>query len=182
MIQLFGTERRINASVKLTIIVSDNGLSPDRHQAVLWTNAAILSIAHWEIYLSGFILKLHKFLLMEMHLIMSSVKWRPVCHRMKYCTSLRIWWFIRHIKTLKVVSHISCTFSQPTGNQLQWNDYSIKAQLGESRIFMSVANLPLLNSLQQISIQKLWIKWMLFYCAEIWIPSIRGTLMCWRYP
>ena len=29
---------------KLTIIGSDNGLSPGRHQAIIWTNAAILSI------------------------------------------------------------------------------------------------------------------------------------------
>ena len=29
---------------KLIIIGSDNGLSPDRHQAIIWTNAGILSI------------------------------------------------------------------------------------------------------------------------------------------
>ena len=29
---------------KLTIIVADNGLSPDRRQAIIWTNAEILSI------------------------------------------------------------------------------------------------------------------------------------------
>ena len=29
---------------KLTIIVSDNGLSPGRRQAIIWTNAVILSI------------------------------------------------------------------------------------------------------------------------------------------
>ena len=29
---------------KLVIIGSDNGLSPGRHQAIIWTNAGILSI------------------------------------------------------------------------------------------------------------------------------------------
>ena len=29
---------------KLTIIGSDNGLSPERHQAIIWTNAEILLI------------------------------------------------------------------------------------------------------------------------------------------
>ena len=29
---------------KLTIIGSDNGLAPGRHQAIIWTNAAILLI------------------------------------------------------------------------------------------------------------------------------------------
>ena len=27
---------------KLTIVGSDNGLSPDRHQAIIWTNAGLL--------------------------------------------------------------------------------------------------------------------------------------------
>ena len=30
----------------LTIIVSDNGLSPDRRQAIIWTNAGIKLIEH----------------------------------------------------------------------------------------------------------------------------------------
>ena len=29
---------------KLTILGSDNGLSPERHQAIIWTNAGILLI------------------------------------------------------------------------------------------------------------------------------------------
>ena len=29
---------------KLTIIGSDNGLSPDRHQAIIWTNAGLMLI------------------------------------------------------------------------------------------------------------------------------------------
>ena len=33
-------------SSKLTIIGSDNGLSPDRRQAIIWTNAGILLIGH----------------------------------------------------------------------------------------------------------------------------------------
>ena len=31
---------------KLTIIGSDNGLSPDRRQAIIWTNDGILLIGH----------------------------------------------------------------------------------------------------------------------------------------
>ena len=32
---------------KLTIIGSDNGLSPDRRQAIIWTNAGILLIGRF---------------------------------------------------------------------------------------------------------------------------------------
>ena len=38
------SERRVYASPNLPIIGSDNGLSPGRRQAIIWTNAAILSI------------------------------------------------------------------------------------------------------------------------------------------
>ena len=42
--QLLLTEWRIYASVNYTIIGSHNGLSPIRRQAIIWTNAGILSI------------------------------------------------------------------------------------------------------------------------------------------
>ena len=48
---------------KLSIIVSDNGLSPDRHQALIWTNVAILSIRHLETYFDEILFKIQKFLL-----------------------------------------------------------------------------------------------------------------------
>ena len=37
-------EWRIYASVQHTNIASDSGLSPIQHQAIIWTNAAILLI------------------------------------------------------------------------------------------------------------------------------------------
>ena len=40
---LTGAEWHICIS-KLTIIGSDNGLAPDRHQAIIWTNDGILLI------------------------------------------------------------------------------------------------------------------------------------------
>ena len=40
-IYLIETESRICVG-KLTIIGSDNGLSPGRHQAIIWTNVGIL--------------------------------------------------------------------------------------------------------------------------------------------
>ena len=44
IIQLIEAEWRIYASVNYTIIGSDNGLLPVRHQAIIWTNAGILFI------------------------------------------------------------------------------------------------------------------------------------------
>ena len=44
LIVFIEAEWRIHASVKYISIASDNGLSPERHQAIIWTNAGMLSM------------------------------------------------------------------------------------------------------------------------------------------
>ena len=67
----------IYASLNWAIIGSDNGLSPGRHQATIWTNAGILLIGPLGTKFSGILFDIHAFSFKEMHLKMSSVKWRP---------------------------------------------------------------------------------------------------------
>ena len=64
---------------KLTIIVSDNGLSPDRRQAIIWTNAGLLSIGPLRTNFGENSIKIQQFSLKKMHVKMSSAKWRPSC-------------------------------------------------------------------------------------------------------
>ena len=64
---------------KLPIIDSDNGLSPGRCQAIIWTNAGILLIGPLGTKFSEILIKIHAFSFKKMHLKMSSVKWRPFC-------------------------------------------------------------------------------------------------------
>ena len=64
---------------KLTIIASDNGLSPGRRQAIIWTNAGILLIGPLRTKFNEILIKIHAFSFMKMHLKMSSAKWRPFC-------------------------------------------------------------------------------------------------------
>ena len=64
---------------KLTIIGSDNGLSPVWCQVIIWTNAAILSMWPWRTYFSEILFQIEKFSFMEMHCKMSSAKWQPFC-------------------------------------------------------------------------------------------------------
>ena len=64
---------------KLTIIGSDNGLSPDRRQAIIWTNAGILLIEPLGTNFSEILIEIHIFSSKKMHLKMSSGKWRPFC-------------------------------------------------------------------------------------------------------
>ena len=64
---------------KLAIISSDNGLSPGRRQAIIWTNAGILLIGPLGTNFSEILIEIQIFLLRKMHLKMSSAKWRPFC-------------------------------------------------------------------------------------------------------
>ena len=63
----------------LTMIDSDNGLSPDRRQAFIWTNAGILLIGPLGTNLSEILVRIQTFSFKKMHLKMSSAKWRPFC-------------------------------------------------------------------------------------------------------
>ena len=64
---------------KLTTIGSDNGLSPGRRQAIIWTNAVMLSIWCLGTNFSEISIKSHTFSIKKIHLKMSSGKWRPFC-------------------------------------------------------------------------------------------------------
>ena len=61
---------------KLTITGSDNGLSPERRQAIIWTNAGILLIGPLGTNFSGTSIEIQIFSFKKMHLKMSSAKWR----------------------------------------------------------------------------------------------------------
>ena len=63
----------------LAIIGSNNGLSPGRRQAIIWTNAAILLIRPLGTNFSEILIEIHTFSFKKMHLKMSSGKWRPFC-------------------------------------------------------------------------------------------------------
>ena len=64
---------------KLTIIDSDNGLSPEQRQAIIWTHAGILLIGPLGTNPSQIIIGIQTFSFNKMHLKVSSAKWRPFC-------------------------------------------------------------------------------------------------------
>ena len=60
-------------------IGSHNGLSPVRRQAIIWTNAGLLSIGSLGTIFSEILIKIQNFSFIKMHLKISSAKWRPFC-------------------------------------------------------------------------------------------------------
>ena len=63
----------------LTVIGSDNGLSPGLHQAIIWTNNVILWIRSLGTNFSEILIEFLTFWFKKMRLNVSSVKWRPFC-------------------------------------------------------------------------------------------------------
>ena len=70
----------------LTIIGSDNGLSPIRRQAIIWTNAGLLSIGPLRTTFSEILIEIHTFSFKKMYLKISSGKWRPFCFGLNVLT------------------------------------------------------------------------------------------------
>ena len=62
---------------ELTIIGSDNGLSPERRQAIIWTNAGILLIGPLGTNFSEILIEIQTFSLKKIRLKMSSAKCCP---------------------------------------------------------------------------------------------------------
>ena len=84
----------------LTIIGSDNGLSPGRRQAIISTSAGILLIGPLGTNLSEILIQIVIFSFKKMRLKVWSAKWRP------FCLSLNV---------LNVSIHLSFSGSPPSG-------------------------------------------------------------------
>ena len=78
---------------KLTIIGSDNGLSPDRRQAIIWTNAGILLIGPLGTNLSEILIEILTFSFKKMRLKVSSAKRRPFCLGLNVLTGFSDWYY-----------------------------------------------------------------------------------------
>ena len=57
----------------------DNGLPPNRHQAITWTSTHLLSIGPLRTNFSEIQIKLQNFSFKKMHLNMLSLNWQPFC-------------------------------------------------------------------------------------------------------
>ena len=64
---------------ELTIIGSDNGLSPGQREVIIWNNAGLLLIEPLGTNVSDISMGIRTFSFKKMHLNMSSAKWRPFC-------------------------------------------------------------------------------------------------------
>ena len=131
----WGRETHICVS-KLTIIASDNGLSPGWRQAIIWTNVRILLIGPLGTNFGEILIEFLIFSFKIMHLKLSSAKRRPFClglnelscsicytHCLRVCFSFD--WIIE--MTLHEGQYLS------TDRKLDWSfDSEINHQINQS--------------------------------------------------
>ena len=75
----------------LIIIGSDNGLSPGRRQAIIWTNAGIFLIGPLRTNFNEILIEILTFSFKKMRLKVSSAKWRPFCLGLNVLSMLSFW-------------------------------------------------------------------------------------------
>ena len=117
---------------KLTIIGSDNGLSPGRRQAIIWTNAGILLIGPLGTN-SEILIEINTFSFKKMSLKMLSGKWQPFRLGLNVLTighfvqsSMR--WIFHHHDSLHqwLPPNQTCiTFLHPADSLLTWRQNSL---------------------------------------------------------
>ena len=103
------TRKRV---VKLAIIGSYNGLSPGRHQAIIWTYAGILLTGPSGTNFIEIVIGIQTFSFKKMHLKMSSAKWRP------FCLGL-------NVLKMQVISSLFCTTFMGNGISYGQDDSDI---------------------------------------------------------
>ena len=94
---------------KLTIIGSDNDLSPDRRQAIIWTNAGLLLIGPPGTNISEILIEILIFSFKKMRLKVSSAKRRPFCLGLNV---LRAWEGAKHVLHSVLTMSTSLLYSQ----------------------------------------------------------------------
>ena len=111
---------------KLTIIGSDNGLSPGRRQAIIWTNAGILLIEPLGTNFSEILIGIQIFSFKKMRLKMPSAKWRPFCLGLNVLNDTQVSRFI----------------STPS-NPILYNDFTFSIHSYKSRFEIRSINIKL---------------------------------------
>ena len=110
----------INASVKQTNTASDNGLSPVCYRAIIWTNAAILSIRSKGTYFNEILFKTQKAYIQGNALEMLSAKWQPFC--LPHCVNTLMAGNSRIWNEILFVMLVLCCYTPSHQHPLYWHN------------------------------------------------------------
>ena len=123
---------------KLTIIGSDNGLSPGRRQAIIWTNAGILLIRTIGTNFSEISSEIHAFSFKKMQLKMSSAKWRPFCLGLNVLKIICTYTFL-HVKSYMTpkIMKLCSIMTEKICYKIIWNNVrsSVRCTFPDSKVY-----------------------------------------------
>ena len=140
---------------KSTTIGSDNSLSPDRHQAIIWTNIGILLIGPLGTNFSEILIEIYTFSFKKMHLKMSSGKWWP------FCLSFNMLIHDPYEKMNSVIMKKPSGYGPPDQSWLSWGRDNMAA----------ISQTTLSNTLSWMKSFEFWIKlhWSMFLRVQLTI-------------
>ena len=178
-----GRETHICVSI-LSIIGSDNGLSPGRRQTIIGTNAGILSIGPIGTIFNEISIEIHTFSWKKIHFKMSSGKWRP------FYLGLNV--VIYHWMSLSTV--VAYQYTIVSRNRSHSRLFSLNETLMKMTCFNKFMAIKSLH-IQHIAWQHIWqdICKNLSYLLVIWSRTFDGIrndksimkwslfLLCWSF-
>ena len=122
---------------KLTIIGSENGLSPGRCQAIIWTNTGILLIGPLGTNFIEILIEIYTFSFKKMNLKMShsSGKWRAFClgHNVLRKETKFVWLTGASWRLWRL--YLSAWVGQWTGSVMVWRMFGTKPSPGPMLIY-----------------------------------------------
>ena len=99
-------------------------ISYRRRQAIIWTNAGLLSIKILGKNLNEIVIKIQTFSFKKMHSKISSGKWRPFCLGLNVLSQLTHWCLVTHIHLSELdyswYSEWLVAYSEPSHDLNQW--------------------------------------------------------------
>ena len=106
----------------LTIIASDNGVSPGRCQAIIWNKAGILLIGSLGTNFSEILNKIDTISFKKMYLKMPSGKWRPFCFSLNVLSELKLWFMFScsHYSAVCISCYIGPHYSSILSHIRDW--------------------------------------------------------------
>ena len=133
---------------KLTNIDSDNGLSPELGQAIIWTNVGILLIGPLGANFSEILIRIQTFSFKKRHLKVSSAKWRS------FCLGLNV------LNKCWPKSFMPYTFTRQQYHAILWDlgisGHLIKVRKWISNYILQILSNPCPNHTQTMLVNSLW--------------------------
>ena len=156
---------------RLTITGSDNGLSPGRRQAIIWTNAGILLIGTLGTNFSENLIEILAFSFTKMRLKVSSAKWRPFCLGLNVLNKERDLPLLRHF--IRSLSSAMGYLQGPPGIPWQWRHNGHDGVSNHQPDHCLLHRLFRHRSKKKIKAPRHWPLWWEFTGVR-WIPRTNG--------